>query len=263
MRKSQRPHRRRRAVDDAVIHLIRQSRRRNVNRFLEIGSFERIGLVENAKNPQVPARQQSFDSHFRAGNVAFDEQAVEFLFVRDLNFRRLQQRRDSRHGRLKFFGIVGANHALARRQAQRLDDARKLHARKNFVQLLVEAKGEKSRHRKAGIAQDFALAQFAAAIFDRFRRIVSDSQGPRRESGRRRGPVAQRDQAVHRAHQRLLHDAPRSLLRLIEAQRNRAVRPRIFELVAAVAGKHDIDAQRLRGFRETARLVTKLAGKNQ
>ena len=155
------------------------------------------------------------------------------------------------HRRLKFLGIVGANHALARRQPQRLYDAGKLHARKNFVELLVEAKGEKSRHRKAGVAQDFALAQFAAAIFDRLRRVVGDREGARRVRGRRGGAVAQRDDSVNRAHQRLLHDAPRGFLRLIEAQRNGAVRPRVFELVAAVAAKHDFNAQRLRGFRES------------
>ncbi len=75
--------------------------------------------------------------------IAFDEQTIEVLFVRDLNFRSLQQLADSLHGRLKFFGIVGANHALAGRQPQRLDDAGKLHARKNFVQLLVEAERRK------------------------------------------------------------------------------------------------------------------------
>ena len=80
---------------------------------------------------------------------------------------------------------------------------------------------------------------------------------------RRRRPVAERDQSVHGPHQRLLYDAPRGLFGLVEANRNRAVRPRVFELVAAVARKHDFDAQRFRGFREAARLVTQFTCENQ
>ena len=159
--------------------------------------------------------------------------------------------------------MIRADHALARGQAQRLDDAGKLHARKNFFHALVEPEGKKSGHRKSRIAQDFALAQFAAAIFHGLRRIVGESQGARRVRRGRRRPVAESDQSVHGPHERLLDDAPRRLFGFVEAHRNRAVRPRVLELVAAVARKHDIDAQRLRGFREAARLVTQFACENQ
>ena len=169
---------------------------------------------------------------------------------------------DPRNGGLKFFRIIRANHALARGQAQRLDDARKLDARKNFFHALVQPEGKKSGHRKPRIAQDFALAQFAAAIFHGLRRIVGESQCARGVRRRRRRPVAESDQPVHGPHERLLDDAPRRFFGLVEAHRNRAVRPRVLELVAAVARKHDIHAQRFRGFREAARLVTQFTGEN-
>ena len=46
-------------------------------------------------------------------------------------------------------------------------------------------------------------------------------------------------------------------------QRDRAVGPRIVELMAAVAADHDFDAQPPRGFSEAARLVAQLAGQEQ
>ncbi len=78
-----------------------------------------------------------------------------------------------------------------------------------------------------------------------------------------RRPVAQRDEPVHGPHERLLHNAPRRLFGLVEADRNGAVGPRVLEHVAAVAGKHHVHTQRFRGFREAARLITQFAGENQ
>ena len=80
--------------------------------------------------------------------------------------------------------------------------------------------------------------------------------------GRRR-PVAKSDQSVHGPHERLFHDEPRRIFGIVEADRNRAIRPRVFELVAAVAREHDIHAQRFRGLREAARLVTQFTRENQ
>jgi len=61
----------------------------------------------------------------------------------------------------------------------------------------------------------------------------------------------------------LRHDAARGVLRPIEMHRNRAVRPGIFELMAAVARKYNLDTHRARSFSETARLIAKLARENE
>jgi hypothetical protein len=61
----------------------------------------------------------------------------------------------------------------------------------------------------------------------------------------------------------MLYDLPRRFFWVVEANCNRAVCPRIFQLVATVARKHDVNTQCARGLREAACLVTQLAGKNQ
>jgi hypothetical protein len=83
-----------------------------------------------------------------------------------LDFRSSQQRLDSFHSRLKFFGIICANHSLARRKSRGLYDTGKLDARQNFFHGFIETEEEESRHGQPCISQDFSLAQFAAAIFD-------------------------------------------------------------------------------------------------
>ena len=77
------------------------------------------------------------------------------------------------------------------------------------------------------------------------------------------GHLAERDQSVHGPHERLFDDAASRIFGIVEANRDRAVRPRVLELVAAVARKHDIHTKRFRGFGEAARLVTQFARENQ
>jgi hypothetical protein len=73
---------------------------------------------------------------------------------------------------------------------------------------------------------------------------------------RRRRPVSQRDQSIHGPHERLLYDLSRRVFRLVEPDGNCAVRPRIVQLVAAVAREHDVNPESARSFRETPRLVS-------
>ena len=251
------------AIQNAVVYFVREARGGHVEGLFKIRPFERVRFVENPENSELSTREQSLDGHFRAGNIALHQQLVEFRFARDLYFRGFQQILDPRNGGLKFFRLIRANHSLARGEAQRLDDARKLDARENFFHALVEPERKKSGHRESRIAQDLALAQFAAAIFHGLRGIVGESQRARGVRRRRRRPVAESDQSIHGPHERLFYDEPRRLFRIVEADRDRAVRPRVFELVAAVARKHDIHAQRFRGFREAARLVTQFTRENQ
>jgi len=157
-------------------------------------------------------------------------------------------------------GLFARITPLAGRQPQGFDHAWKLDARKNALRALVEAEGEKSGYRKARFAEDFALPEFAAAILDGRGMIVGQTKGARSIGSCGGRPVAQGNQTVHGPHQQLSNDAARGLLRPIEVQRNRAVRPRIFELMAAVARKDDFNTQRARSFGEAARLVAELAG---
>ncbi len=136
-------------------------------------------------------------------------------------------------------------------------------ARENPLHALVETEREKSGHRKARFAEDFALPEFAAAILDGLWMIVGQTKGARGKGSCGGRPVAQGDQAVHGPHQQLSNDAARGFLRPIKVQRNRAVRPRIFELMAAVARKDNFNTQRTRSFGEAARLVAELAGENE
>ena len=79
------------AIQEAVVHFVRQARGRHVNGLFKIRPFERVRFVEHPENSQLSAREQSLDGHFRAGNVAFHQQLVEFRFARDLYFRGFQQ----------------------------------------------------------------------------------------------------------------------------------------------------------------------------
>jgi hypothetical protein len=134
---------------------------------------------------------------------------------------------------------------------------------KNALQPLVETKGKKSRHRDTGIAQNFALPQFAAAILDGRGMIVSQTKRARGVRSRRGRPVTQGDQSINWPHQRLRDDAARGVLRPIEMYRNGAVRPGIFELMTAVARKYYFNTQSARSFSEAARLIAKLARENE
>src|SRR5579862_6170104 len=176
VREAQRLHGAFGAIQETIVRFIRQARGRHVKGLFKIRPFERVRLVKDAENSQFSASEQSLDGHFRAGDVAFHEQVVELWFARGLYFRRLQQQLDPRDGGLKFFRIIRANYALARGQPERLDYTRKLDARENFFHSLVDPEGEKSGHGKTSVAQHFALAQFAAAIFDGLRMVVGKGQ---------------------------------------------------------------------------------------
>ena len=53
-----------------------QARRRHVNRLLEIGSFQRIGLVEQREHVQAAAAQQALQGHLHAWNVGLHHDAA-------------------------------------------------------------------------------------------------------------------------------------------------------------------------------------------
>ena len=153
----------------------------------------------------------------------------------DLHFGRGQQLGDARGGGAKFLRIVRANHTLARRKAQRLEDARKRRARQNRIHRFADVKIEKLRHGQAGGVQNLALTQFAAAILDRNGRIVTQAKQTRRVRGRSRLTIAESEDAARRGAAHAVDQLLRRHFRLIEMQRDGAVRPGIIELMAAVA----------------------------
>jgi hypothetical protein len=70
---------------DFALCRVREARRRDVNSFFEVGTFERIGLIKNRENSETTFGEQPFDGHFPAGNVALHQNFVEMGFAGGLN----------------------------------------------------------------------------------------------------------------------------------------------------------------------------------
>src|SRR5580704_324172 len=130
MDESKRVYRGLQGIVNCALLRFRQPRWSYVDCFLEIGAFERIGLVEDRQDAQRAFREQSFDGYFLAGQIPFDKDLIEMRLASGANFRRFQKPLDARGGGEKFFAIVCANHSLASRKREGFEHARILHAQK-------------------------------------------------------------------------------------------------------------------------------------
>src|SRR5712692_7610513 len=120
---------------------------------------------------------------------------------------------------------------------------------------LGETEREKFRYGQPRGAQDFPLAELAAADLDRFRRVLADAKCAGGVGCGRRRPVAQRQDGLRQLRSRLRHNTCSRLLGLLEMQCQGAVGPRVVELVAAVAAEEDLDAEPLRRLGEAPGLI--------
>ena len=89
----------------------RQARGRDVDRLLEEGAVERVGLVEERQHVQLAVGQQPLQRHLEAGDERLDQEMVSLGRARS---RRSSSRpRDARERRDELGRVVGADHAAA------------------------------------------------------------------------------------------------------------------------------------------------------
>ncbi len=90
----------------------REARRRHVDGLLEVRALERVGLVEDRQDLELPVPEQPFERDLDARHVLLDED------------RPVPEGGDPGPGRGELLGGVAADHTLAARQPGRLHDAR-------------------------------------------------------------------------------------------------------------------------------------------
>ncbi len=67
-----------RGFTDALLDFWRLAGRRDVDGFLEIGAFQRVGFVEQRQGLELSRGDHAFEREFTPRNIVFDEQ-IAFL----------------------------------------------------------------------------------------------------------------------------------------------------------------------------------------
>jgi hypothetical protein len=124
----------------------------------------------------------------------------------------------------------------------------------------VKRDAAKRGHGKAGIAQNFAHAEFVAARFNAGRMIVHDSQGTRDVSSGGPGTIADGEHTVDGCFALRLQHRMCRRLSVLEVNANRSIVPGIVETIAAIGYENQIDAELFRSNIEHARLVAEFRG---
>ena len=148
------------------------------------------------------------------------------------------RRRTRSNAVAKLSGVVGANHAAAARQHRRLDDDRERHA----IEQRRRHRPQPARVMNDGVGSPAAFSfsrvrRLSRAARRRFGRMARQAQQARQIRRHHRRPIADREHARRPAAPRRAFSTriDRSPL-LVKAHGDRAVAPRIVELIAAVGG---------------------------
>ncbi len=232
-------------------------RRRDVERLFEERTVERVGLVEHRQHVQRAVFEHALERHLESRHESLDL---------DQAGRRIAQRPDvgrragcGRHGPAPPPGAAGSS----ARMTPRLPDS--------TSGLTTQGNGTSSRRRRVERRRHRARPRRRAgrrrACRSRNRRLSRLARAPstwchgtpaalgdqRRQHHR---PVADRDHAVE-SRPRRARRAPRRTRRRLRrgSARDGPVAPRIVEVIAAIGGQHQLDAERGRRLVEAARLV--------
>ena len=154
------------ATLDGAVLLGGQARGGDVDRFFEVRTFQRIGLIENGEDAKVAVGEQAFDGDLCAGKVTFDDDLVEMRLAGGGDFGSGEETAYSLDGGEELGAIVGADDTLAGGKRERLEDARIGNAEQRGLWRRMQGNGAEPRRAEAGVAEDFAHAEFAAAGFD-------------------------------------------------------------------------------------------------
>src|SRR5207247_7438046 len=157
-------------------------RRRYIDRLLEERTSKGIGLVEDGQHLKPATPKQAFDSDFDTVDEIFHEQGWVPAIARAAG----DDGRDPPENRGKRRRAVGADHALAPGQFERLDDAWISQCRRDGLGLGVDGDHAEAGRRQAGRVKALAHARFVAGSLDGVDRTMWDAKrrgGRRREQG--------------------------------------------------------------------------------
>ena len=135
------------------LNFLRLARRCNVDGFLEIGAFQRVGFVEERQGLELSRGDHAFEREFAPWNIVFDEQ------IADLHAGDARRRFD------EFFPIVGTDDAPAGGGIERLQNAGKLHVSGSRVSRRHRLK---PRYQHSGCSKTFPGQQLIRRRASRF-----------------------------------------------------------------------------------------------
>ena len=246
----QRVGRRLRQTLDPLQRVGGQPRGSDVDRLLEVGALERIGLVEHREDLEVPGAQEALHRDLGPRHVALDQQGAAGILP-----RALQNRPDAPRGRLGRAGVVRADHPLAGGERHRLDDARQPHLGRERRHVVAGGGHAVLRLRDPRSGQGPPHGRLVARRGDGLGRIAA--QADSRTGGRRR-PLADVVDGHHGVQRRpAMELLDRVGRRLGPAQRDhqRAVPHRPGQRLAVLGGHHDLGAEHPRRGEEVGRAV--------
>ena len=224
---------------DLALERGRVARRRDVNGLLEVRAVERVRLVEQREHLERAAAQEPLERDLRAGHERLDEHLARLLLAAraSLRARVPEQPRDAPPRGDEPGGIVRADDAAARREDERLQDARVRRRARSRLGILAEIVQREGRHRQAGVPQRGAHRVLVRRAAGALGAVVRQPESLRRERGDHRGRIARRHDSPDRPLRRGLGDLLRRALRpaVVEGDEIGLRAEGVLDLVAEVA----------------------------
>ena len=226
-----------------------------IHGLFEVRTGEGIRLVEDREHVQTAPVHDALDRELVAVHVALHLNRLGRLVAQLAHVWSQQQRAHARERRTQLRGVVGADHAAAARQHERLHHARIAHAGRRRD--LPARHGHRPRRSEAGLALRGAKAPLVSA------RAGSDHRVPR-QTARLGDERRQHHRAVThcehpvepRAPQCVEHGRRRGGL-VVKPHRDGPITPRVVESIASIGGQHKVHAEARGGLVERPRLVAR------
>ena len=219
---------------------------RDVDGLLEERPVERIRLVEEGQDVERAADQQPFEGDLASGHERLDEQgAPRFVGKRSLDLG--QDRRDAPERRDEFPRVVRADHAAARREHARLEDARVLDLLGDGAWIVAQVDEAETRHRNGRVGEASAHRVLVARGGDGGQGIRLEPEPRADGGGHDRGEIVDRDDGVDRPAAREPGDRLRAGGRIVEVERDEVVGRVLLQRARPLRGAHELDAHPGRG----------------
>jgi hypothetical protein len=225
-------------------------RRRHVDRLLEEGAVERIGLVEEGEQAEPPAVEEPLERHLPPGHEGLDQHPPALGVPAPPVLRRLEDGVEAPPGGGEAGRIVGAHDAAARAHEHRLQHAREAEGRLDLARHACRGVGDRGGE-MAGRPHPAALERLAhrplvARRAGGIRRVVPEPEGRARSRRELRPRIIDPEDSVERPLARRGEDGRERLLGPIEVAEERGVRrPDLGQHVAAVGAEDRLDSEPL------------------
>ena len=227
-----------------------QSRRGHVDGLLKVGALEGIRLVEHRQDLKGAAAQEALDGHLHARDVALDQQR-RLRVLAGLG----EDRPDSLGRDVGRRRIVGADHAPARRQRNRLDHAGKADLAGELRHVRVGPGDPVVGLAQAGGREGSTHRGLVRGRRDRLGRVVCEPQARGGQRGHQHALLVGAHHGVERLILRPGDDGVGGGLGPPQVHDQRPVSDRPRQRLPALGGDHHLGVQRPRRGEEIARAV--------